>query len=235
MKRFFTIVFIIFISVLAYGGIFKDIKTEDEAKQMYEYYKNLLSKNTNNYEYAWKLCAFARFYGFYFIKDKTQREKIFEEAKNAGELAIKLNPNGVEGNYFLGVAYGSWAEEKGIMNSLFLAGPIVDLMTKVINIDPSFRDGAGYMVRGRVYSKAPGWPLSIGDINKATDDFEKAIKYPNRTAYRYYSEFLINKGNYKKAKELIEKGLTLPPSDEQVVDEYEIKNLKDLQAKIKDK
>lgn len=233
MKRLFLIFVIIVFSNTVFGDVFKDIKTQEDAKKMYEYYKDIFSKNSNNYENAWKFCAFARFYGFYFVKDKKTKEMIFEEAKNAGEIATKLNPEGVEGNYFLGVAYGSWAEEKGVMNSLFLAGPIVDLMTKVIKKNPSYRDGAAYIVRGRVYSKAPGWPVSIGDQNKAIKDFEEAIKYPNKIAYRYYAEFLINKKELQKAREIIEKGLSLPPLNEPVIDEYETKLLKKLLEQTK--
>ncbi|MEN2997498.1 MAG: TRAP transporter TatT component family protein [Brevinematia bacterium] len=233
MRRYvLMVVLILLLPAFAMPEIFKDIRTKEDAKSLYEHYKEAFAKD-KNYENAWKLCAFARFYGFYFVKDKRSREAIFEEAKNAGEYAVKVNPDGVEGNYFLGVAYGSWAEERGVMNSLALAGPIVDLMTKVIKKNPSFRDGAGYIVRGRVYAKAPGWPISIGDADKAVKDFEMAIKYPNRTAYRYYSEFLISKGEYRKARELIEKGLSLPPSNESVVDEYEVKLLKELLEKVK--
>ncbi len=232
MKNFTLITFyILLLTSMSFSQIFKDIKTKEDARKMYEYYKDLFTKETNNYENAWKYCAFARFYGFYFVEDKKLREKIFEEAKSAGEIAIKLNPDGIEGNYFLGVAYGSWAEEKGVMNSLFLAGPIVNLMTKVIKKDPSFRDGSAYMVRGKVYSKAPGWPVSIGDTKKATEDFERAIKYPNKAAYRYYAEFLLSKGEKKKAKEIIEKALSLEASNEPVIDNYETKILEELKEK----
>lgn len=230
-----AVVFLLLLFVfglVSYASIFKDIKNESDARKMYEYYKEQFSKDKNSYENAWKLCAYARFYGFYFVKDKKTRETLFEEAKDAGETSTKLNPNGVEGNYFLGVAYGSLAQERGVMNSLFLAGPIVDLMTKVIKRDPSYRDGVAHVIRGNVYSKAPGWPLSIGDVNKAISDFENALKYNSKVAYRYYAEFLINRGEKVKAREMIEKGLGLT-LDEPVIDEYETKVLKELLEKVK--
>ncbi|MGB9621006.1 MAG: tetratricopeptide repeat protein [Brevinematia bacterium] len=233
MKKVILAMILSFIYLHAYPSIFKEVKNEADAKSMYEKYKNLFNNDKNNYEYAYKYCAFARFYGFYFLKEKSEREKVFEEAKNAGEVAVKLSPNSPEGHYFLGVAYGSWAEEKGVMNSLFLAEPIVDEMTKVIKIDPSFRNGSAYMVRGRVYQKAPGWPISIGDKQKAQEDFEKAITYTNRQAYRYYAEFLIDQNQKEKGLEIIEKGLSLPPGEEKIVDEYEIKMLSILRDKIK--
>lgn len=226
------VLLLLMFSDVGYSNVFKDIKNESDAKKMYEYYKEQFSKDKNSYENAWKLCAYARFYGFYFVRDKGTRESLFEEAKNAGEAAVKLNPDGVEGNYFLGVAYGALAQERGVVNSLFLAGPIVEHMTKVIKKDPSYRNGAAYIVRANVYSKAPGWPVSVGDVNKAISDFENAIKYNNKIAYRYYAEFLINRGEKAKAKEMIQKGLSLT-LDEPVIDEYETKVLKDLLEKVK--
>ncbi|MCX8028722.1 MAG: TRAP transporter TatT component family protein [Brevinematales bacterium] len=233
--RIFVIIWILvlFSSLYASADLFKDIKSESDAKKAYEHYKDLFTKNKNNYEIAWKFCAYARFYGFYFLKDKKEREMVFEEAKDAGEIAVKLNPESIEANYFLGVAYGSYAQEKGVMNSLFLAGPIVDLMTKVIKKNPSYRDGSAYMVRANVYSKAPGWPMSIGDVNKAISDFENAIKYENKSAYRNYAEFLINRGDKSKARQIIEKALSLPLGNELVIEEYEMKMLKNLLEKIK--
>ncbi|MFN4245488.1 MAG: tetratricopeptide repeat protein [Brevinematia bacterium] len=234
MKRLLLFLVFVFLSSSSFPQLFKDIRNKEDAKKMYEYYKEAFTKNPSNYDSAWKFCAFARFYGFYFVSDKKVREAIFDEAKNAGEVAVKVDPDGIEGNYFLGVAYGSWAQERGVMDSLFLAEPIVKLMTKVIKKDPSFRNGSAYLVRGRVYSKVPGWPISIGDRKKAIEDFEKAIKYTNRAAYRYYAEFLIDQKEYKKAKELIDKGLSLEPYEEIVVDDYEIKTLKQLLEKVKD-
>jgi tetratricopeptide (TPR) repeat protein len=236
MKRRFLFVFaVLFVCFVRYGfgvDIFRSLTNYDEAKRAYDYYKSeYLSKK--DYDSAWKFSAVARFFGNYFVKVVEEKKKIFEEAKDAALFATKVNPGGVEGHYYLGVAYGSWAEATGIMNSLFLAGPIVDEMTKVISLDPKFRDGAAYAVRGRVYHKAPGWPVSVGDKNKAKKDFEEAIKYNNRMSYRFYAEFLIDIGDKKKAKEIVEKGLSLPFNDsEPIADEDEMRILKKLLSSL---
>jgi tetratricopeptide (TPR) repeat protein len=237
MRYIFLLVsFISFVLFSGYGfaiDIFKPLTNYQESKNAYETYKSgYLSKK--NYESAWEFAAIARFFGNYFVKDVEAKKKIFEEAKDAALFATKVNANGVEGHYYLGVAYGSWAEATGIMNSLFLAGPIVDEMTKVINLDPKFRNGSAYAVRARVYQKAPGWPVSIGDREKAQKDFEEAIKYDNRMSYRFYAEFLMGIGEKEEARKIAEKGLNLPPNElEPVADEDEMEILKKLLSSLK--
>ncbi len=236
MRKEFLFVFAaLFVCFASYGfgiDIFRSLTNYDETKRAYDFYKaEYLSKK--DYDSAWKFSAVARFFGNYFVKGVEEKKKIFEEAKDTALFATKENPKGVEGHYYLGVAYGSWAEVTGVMNSLFLAGPIIDEMTKVISLDPKFRNGSAYAIRGRVYHKAPGWPVSVGDKSKAQKDFEEAVKYGNRMSYRFYAEFLISIGDKKKAREIIEKGLSLPFNDsEPVVDENEIKHLKKLLSSL---
>lgn len=44
MKRLFLIFVIIVFSNTVFGDVFKDIKTQEDAKKMYEYYKDIFSK-----------------------------------------------------------------------------------------------------------------------------------------------------------------------------------------------
>ncbi len=235
LQKVFFVFGILLVTFLSFSDdkIWQDRNSKEGAKKAYEYYESEFQKK-KTYESAWKFSRAARFYAHYFVKDIEAKKKIFEKAKDVALEATKVDPLKPEGHYYLGVAYGSWAEANGVLQSLAYAQPIVDEMTKVIQIDPDFREGAAYMVRGRVYHKAPGWPISIGDKEKAKNDFEKAIKYQNRAAFRYYAEFLIDQGQKEKAKEIIQKGLSLPFNEEdKIVEEDEIAKLKELEKKLK--
>ena len=60
---------------------------------------------------------------------------------------------------------GRWGQVKGVLNSLFLAGPMNDLLTKDIALDAQHADA--YYVLGELYRELPGWPLSFGNIDFA--------------------------------------------------------------------
>jgi hypothetical protein len=194
-------------------------------------YLTLKPKQNVDYASAWQFAKAAFYYGEYIVTDNEQKKTVFSEAKDAGLQAVAKAPNKPEGHYWLGVAYGAWAEANGILNSLQYAGTISDEMSKSISLDPLYHHGSAYMVRGRVYAKAPGWPLSIGDGTKAEADYKQSLAYgpENRKAYRFYAEYLLANGRNAEAKEMIKKGLGLKyKKAEALVEDLEIATLQKL-------
>jgi tetratricopeptide (TPR) repeat protein len=63
-----------------------------------------------------------------------------------------------------------------------------------------------------VYDLAPGWPISVGDKDKAYSDISNALKYArnSRIIYQQYAEILINDGSNDKALQVIDRALKLP-------------------------
>ncbi len=206
--------------------------TADGAKAAYDYYKAQFQSGSS-YETAWKFARAAHFYADQFQSNPDIKKTIFTEAKKAAESATNMENNKPEGHYYLGISLGSWAEANGIFKSLFTAPDILKEATKTINIDPVYENGSAYMLRGRVYHKAPGG-ISVGDSKKAEADYLKAIEYgPNqRVTFRFYAEFLMDKDKVK-AKDIIEKGLAIPVDESDIFSENkEIGELKDLQKKL---
>lgn len=68
-------------------------------------------------------------------------------------------------------------------------------------------------IRGNIFAKAPGWPLSVGSSKKARADFEAALaaQPDNILALQGYGEFLAEEGETDKARAQFEKALTLAP------------------------
>lgn len=208
----------------------KNRNSESGAKAAYEYYKKLYEQNPNSYEAAWKFARAVHFYTNEFVKDSKTKKDNFTAGKNAAEQATKLNPNGVEGYYYFAVCLGSWGEENGILASLSAVSPMEKAATKAAEIDPKFSKGAPYMLLGRLYQKVPGKSKT-----KCREYYELSLKYgpDGRVNYRFYAEFLIDQKDYAKAREVIQKGLNIPIDQEDIViEEKEIKLLKDLLASI---
>jgi len=213
-------------------SIWSNRDSAEGSKKAYEYYKELFGNETN-YENAWKFARSAFYYADNYLQLNDMKKKIFSEAKIASEIATNLEPEKVEGHYYLAICVGSLAEVSSIFENLSVADIIIRESTKVINTDPYFDDGGGYMLRGRVYQMAPAI-ISVGDRQKAIKDYEKALEYgpDNRTLYRFYAELLMD-FNRKKAAEIITRGLSIPPALEDVSQDHEeIKILKNLQSKL---
>lgn len=100
----------------------------------------------------------------------------FEQGVEWGEKGVKADENSLEANFWLAVNYGSFGNEKGIMKSLSLIQPIKNHVEKAMEIDESYFYGGPWRVLGRLYHKAPGFPISIGNSKKAVECFEKALE-----------------------------------------------------------
>ncbi|MFN3411779.1 MAG: TRAP transporter TatT component family protein [Exilispira sp.] len=238
MKNFFKYFLpILLIALLIFFSFddtpWKNRNSAEGAKAAYEYYKKLYKENPNSYEAAWKYARAIHFYTNEFINDNKIKKENFTEGKNVAENATKLNPNGVEGYYYFAVCLGSWGEVNGILASLSSVGPMEKAATKAAEIDPSFNKGAPYMLLGRLYQKVPGKSKT-----KCKEYYELSLKYgpTGRVNYRFYAEFLIEQKDYVKAREIIQRGLAIPFDEEdRLIEEKEIKILKELLESIKNK
>ena len=237
MKRnFFIFVMLVLYSILySFEDGWEARNTFDGAKKCFQVLKSELLKNPDDYEVNWKFARICHFYADNFVKSQDEKKEILNSGKRAAEKATKINPDKPEGWYWLATCLGSWGEANGIMQSLGVVKPIMEALNKGIKIDENFEGGSFFLVRGRVYHKAPP-VISVGDVKKSEADYEKVLKLnpENRTAYRFYAELCIEQNRKDKAKELIEKGLSIPVNQSDVLTENkEISILKNLKEKIK--
>ncbi len=129
--------------------------------------------------------------------------KIFEEGESYATEAIKADPENYNGYYWKSANIGRWGQTKGILNSLFKAGPMRDLLVKAISLKPDFPDA--YYVLGQLYEQVPGFPVSFGNADYAVslgrlsvdlyrEWYDKGLK--KEIDYDYYTE--LAKHLYKR-------------------------------------
>ncbi len=136
----------------------------------------------------------------------------FDEGVECGKSGIEINADSLEANFWLSVNYGSYGQEKGIMQSLALISPIKEAAERAIALDANYFYGGPWRVIGRLYHKAPGFPFSIGNTKKGIECLEKAVElgprfYLNRL---FLAEAYISNRDKAKAKEHLEWILKAP-------------------------
>jgi tetratricopeptide (TPR) repeat protein len=191
--------------------IIKKRNTHEGNLELLNIISNYMMNDSNNYDLYWESSALWYTEGEFYVSDNESKKECFRIAKDFALNAVRLNPEGPDGHYWLGASYGLWAEANGIFSSLFYAGYIIDEMTAVINLKPDYFRGSAWAIRAEVYDLAPGWPISIGDKQKAEDDIKMALKYGGdfRFVLMIYVEMLLNDGRFSEAKEVAEKALAL--------------------------
>ena len=98
---------------------------------------------------------------------------VFLEGEGYADKAIAADPRNDLGYYWKSSNIGRWGQVKGILNSLFKAGPMKDLLVKVLSINADRTDA--YYVLGQLYRELPGWPVSFGNIDAAVSFGRKAV------------------------------------------------------------
>ncbi len=146
---------------------------------------------------------------YYWMGETADAEdKLFYYDKGVeyGEEGVEVNKHSLEANFWLAVNYGSYGQEKGIMKSLSLITPIKESAEKVLTLDESYFYGGAWRVLGRLYHKAPGFPLSIGNSKKALECFEKALEFGPKfyLNHLFIAEFYISDRKKDKAREHLE-------------------------------
>lgn len=165
---------------------------------------------------------------FWFGESADAEDKLafYDEGVQCGEAGIGIDEDSLESNFWLAVNYGAFGQEKGIMQSLALIKPIKERAEKVISLDESYFYGGAHRVLGRLYHKAPGFPLSIGSTRKAIEHLEKAVAlgpkfFLNRL---FLAEAYISNRDKKQAREQLEWLVKTPSNKNHEIEDEDIKH-----------
>jgi tetratricopeptide (TPR) repeat protein len=186
----------------------------DEARAAVAAYQAATAASPGSYEAWWRLARACWWLGDHVPKSECLA--VYDQGKAAADRAVALDPGRVEGHYWLGVCLGRTGEERGILNSLFMVDPIAKAMEACLAIDPKY--GRAQHVLGVLYRKAPGWPLSRGDMNRSLEYARSASANASEAVITHVglAETLIALGRKDEARQVLTKALELPgPADEQ--------------------
>ncbi len=153
-----------------YGNRGKGVKWCVKAIECYE---KALAVDTENVEASWKF-AKASYYLSAHTEDDDEKLVIIQKGIDVSKRAVKIDPESVQANFYLGVSYGIYGRAKGVMNSLGLIDPIKKQMARVIELDENYLFGGPHRVLGKMFLMVPG--AFGGDNDKAVEHLEKAVK-----------------------------------------------------------
>lgn len=169
-----------------------------------------LRLDSNDFEATWRVARLKFYAGWYGPEDA--RLAAYESGMDWAKKAIARGPKRVEGHFWLGLLMGVFGETKGIRASLFMVGDMQKSLERANELDPSFDGGGPPRVLGRLFFKLP-W-VAGGSNKKALEHLRKALKIDATMPYNctYLAEVLIDEGEEKEAKALLQKLQAMPAS-----------------------
>lgn len=159
------------------------------------------------YDGQWRL---ARAYAELSEADDSPRATLLQPALAAAKKATELQPNRVEGHYYMAWLLGYSAlqqkeDQKSIVQQLLAEG---DSAAKA---DEKFDHGGPLRLLGTLHARAPSPPVSIGDPEKAVQFLKRAVAadgdYP--TNHIYLAEAFIADERYAEAEAELKTGRQL--------------------------
>jgi tetratricopeptide (TPR) repeat protein len=146
------------------------------------------------------------------VKDKDEQLRELKALAQQAAAVVDRYPGRAEPLLWEGIVKSEEASIASMFDQLGLAKAAKALFEQAEKIDPQALDGAVTMSLGVIYYRVPGFPLGFGDDGIARHYLEAAIEMnPNGLDGNYfYGDFLIEQGEYKEAKAVLEHALKAP-------------------------
>lgn len=143
-------------------------------------------------------------------EDAAKKAQMSERGAQAGRKATELEPDKVEGHYFLAQNLG-WQAQANKGENKELVAEVVRHAERALQIDEKYDHGGPARLLGALYAKAPAPPLSIGDPEKAVKLLQRAVAldaaYPANTIY--LADALVADERYAEAETAVKSARTL--------------------------
>lgn len=128
---------------------------------------------------------------------------LYEKGEDYGKRAMQADSNNPWGYYWASANIGKWGQKRGILQSLFKASDMRDLLIQAIDIDPGHSDS--YFVLAQLYAAVPGFgsfgnnDYAVSLARLAVDLGREQVRNGERENYPYaftitLAENLENRG-----------------------------------------
>jgi len=146
------------------------------------------------------------------VKDKDEQLKEIDALAKQAAAVVDRYPERAEPLIWQGIVTSEEASLASVFNQLGLAKAARDMFEKAEQINPAALDGAVTMSLGVIYYRVPGFPIGFGNDTTARHYLEAAMAMnpEGLDANYFYGDFLIEQGDYEKAKTVLARALTVP-------------------------
>jgi len=165
------------------------------------------------------------FKGTFAETETNDRLAVYYKSREIGERMIVRYPKSAAIHFWHLSNLAKWGETSGIMKSAKegLADILKELSEKVIELDPTYRNGGGYGMLGIIHYKTPYIPflLSWPDNEKSIENLEKCLEMNSNElmANLYYAQVLNEVGEKERAINVLKKIIASKPSEDNFLED----------------
>jgi tetratricopeptide (TPR) repeat protein len=137
------------------------------------------------------------------LAPQAQRRGFYQKGLAYAEQLLTEKPAGVQGHYWIALNLAGLADTGGKLQGRKLLPRILEELQRSLTFDPTYDQAGAHRVLGRIYYQAPGWPLSVGNLNKSLEHLSAAVRLApaNSTNHLYLAETLIRLDQRARARQ----------------------------------
>jgi len=176
---------------------------------------------SDRYEVQWRL-ARALFFLGQQADSRAAARQLYAAGIGAGERAVALNPERVEGHFWVGVNLGLFAQSGRSFRALRALGWARTELESASRISDSYHDAGPLRVLGRLSHKTP--KLLGGSVKRGRKLLDRALEIApsNSVTLIYAAEAALDTGDVDRASSLLNRILESP-----VDEDWEFENIRD--------
>jgi tetratricopeptide (TPR) repeat protein len=149
----------------------------------------------------------------YQVHDEKARSNAFAVLLEHASAFRAQHSHRAEAFAWEGIVLSTYAGEVSAMSAMKYAKAARAALQNAEKLDATALAGGVYASLGALYSKVPGGFIGFGDDKLAAQYFQKALAVdPDNIDNNYfYGEFLLDQGDYGRARAVLEHALAAPP------------------------
>jgi len=184
----------------------------DKLKQARQLIGQVRDANNRNFDVEWRFGKFSLFLGEK-LTDEGQKQKAFEEGRDAGKIASRIEPDKPDGHFWYGANLAELAKMSPVTVGYNSVDDIREAMNTVIKIDPSYQGASAYDILAEIELNTR---LFGGKASKAVEYLEKAldIQKNNSNLRLHLAQAYLDDDQPEKAKQQLEYITKMQPDPE---------------------
>ncbi|MBW1917574.1 MAG: hypothetical protein JRI57_06075 [Deltaproteobacteria bacterium] len=127
------------------------------------------------------------------LAEEDQRHQFYKQGRRYAESLLQDRPHAVEGHYWLAMHLCGLADVGSVLQGRRLLPRILQELHRALALDETYDQAGAHRVLGRIYYEAPGWPFSVGNLDKSLHHLSAAVRLAPETStnHLYLGETLL--------------------------------------------
>lgn len=193
-------------------ALFKQRSDLNKLREAIQLLGNVRDPENRNFEVEWRYSKYNYYLGR-LTNNSDEQDRAWELGLKAGRIAANMEPDKPDGHYWAGANKGEQSIKAPITVGIKAVDEVQVTMRKVIELDPSFENGAAYDAMAQIELMTG---LIGGKAENAVAYLELAMKQGNKDprTHLHLAEAYLAVGKNAEAKKELDYILEMKPSAE---------------------